>query len=310
MRISVVIVTYNSARLIDRCLDPVCFCDPNEVQIVVWDNGSTDGTCQRIRSHYPHVELYEGRDNRGFAAGNNAAFEHCTGDAILLINPDAFLQHFEQVSMLASYLERYRDIAAVGPMLVNADGTHQVGDAGWTHRLAHVVGHFLFLHRISPVFKSIYLTHPSLLAGGPVDVDWLCGACVLVRREVINEVGGLDETIFMYGEDVEWSERMRSRGHRLLYVPSIRVLHLQGGTQKDNAATLFVSRKWIDALSLRLSRQAPRWKFAAFKTTLVLGFFLRMIVYSLFDTFRRGHSFERAKAMYSYTGYSAGLKRM
>ena len=308
MKISIVIVTYNSKGLIDRCLRPFLSCKSSEVQIVIWDNNSPDGTFTYIKEQYPQFKLCGGTDNRGFAAGNNAAFPHCTGDYILLLNPDAFLETFEQVTTLAFYLANCPDVAAVGPMLLNHDGTHQVGDAGWEHRLTNVAGHFFFLHRVTPIFKSIYLTNSNLLAADAVDVDWICGACMLVRHDVIREVGGLDEEIFMYGEDVEWADRMCRHGYRLLYVPKVKVLHMQGGTQKDNKNTLFVSKKWIDALSKQISSSSPRWKFIAFKIILIFGFVLRMVIYAVIDIFRGSRTFDRARAMYDYVAYSLTLK--
>ena len=309
MKISVVIVTYNSRQLIDRCLRPFLTCERGDVQVVIWDNNSTDGTFSYVKDHYPQFELRGGRDNLGFAAGNNAAFLHCDGDYVLLLNPDAFLENFEQVTALARALDTSPDVAAVGPMLINADGSHQVGDAGWAHRLANVAGHFFFLHHVSRRFKSIYLTNSSLFSEDRVDVGWICGACMMVRHNVIREVGGMDDGIFMYGEDVEWAERMRHAGHRLLYIPKIKVLHMQGGTQKDNEATLFVSRKWIDALSKELSRSSPRWKFIVFKMILALGFLARMVIYSVLDIVGRRRSFARSRAMYDYFTHSLTLKQ-
>jgi N-acetylglucosaminyl-diphospho-decaprenol L-rhamnosyltransferase len=308
MKISVVIVTYNSSTLIDRCLQPLLNRANSDVQIVIWDNSSPDGTLEYVKSRYPEVQIRGDTGNLGFAAGNNAAFKFCEGDYILLLNPDAFLETFDQVQTLASYLTDNPDVAAVGPMLINSDGSHQVGDAGWSHTLTNVIGHSLFLHRILPGFKSIYLTRPGLLARKSVEVDWICGACMLVRRDVIGRVGGLDEEIFMYGEDVEWCDRMRRINNRLLYIPTVQVLHLQGGTQKDNEDTLFVSKKWIAALVEQIKTSSPRWKVFALKITLVLGFLLRALLYLFADLLRGRVTFHRSRAMFDYALYSLALK--
>jgi len=308
MKISVVIVTYNSITLIDRCLQPLLNDAYSELQIVIWDNNSSDGTFEYIKGRYPDVNIQGGTKNLGFAAGNNAAFQFCEGDYILLLNPDAFLKTFDQVKMLVSYLTNNPDVAAVGPMLINANGSHQVGDAGWSHTLTNVIGHSLFLHRILPNFKSIYLTRPALFVREFVEVDWICGACMLVRRDVIGRVGGLKEEIFMYGEDVEWCERMRRIHVRLLYIPTIQVLHLQGGTQKDSEETLFVSRKWIAALVDQIKSSSPRWKFFALKVTLTLGFLVRAFLYLFADLLRGKVTFHRTRAMLDYASYSLALK--
>ena len=311
MKISVVIVTYNAKEIIDRCLRPFLSCMSADFEIIIWDNNSPDGTFEYLEANYSQLQLYGHVANRGFAAGNNAAFLHCRGDYVLLLNPDVFLETFDQVRALAFYLDNCPDVAAVGPMLLNADGSHQVGDAGWRHGLANIAGHFFLLHRvISPIFKSIYLTNARLLAGDAVEVDWICGACMLVRHAVIRQVGGLDEAFFMYGEDVEWGDRMRRNGHRVLYVPKVRVFHLQGGTQRKDDSALFVSSKWIGALSKEMSNSSPRWKFTAFKIILISGFSLRMVVYGIIDVARGRRKFERSKAMYKYVAYSLTLKRI
>ncbi|MCP3472149.1 glycosyltransferase family 2 protein [Bradyrhizobium sp. CCGUVB1N3] len=307
MKISVVVVTYNSLAFIDRCLEPLLGIPDSEIQIIVWDNNSSDGTFQYIRDRYPKVELRGGADNRGFAAGNNAAFQYCEGEYVLLLNPDAFLKSFDQIRSLASILTENPDAAAAGPMLVNPDGSHQVGDAGWSHTLLNAVGHTLFLHRIIPGVKSIYLTRPGLLLRELVDVDWICGACLLVRRDIIARVGGLKEEIFMYGEDVEWCERMRGIDRRVLYVPSLQVVHLQGGTQKSDETALFVSHKWIAALAKHVKASSPRWHFVALKFALILGFLIRALLYFFSDLAHGRMSIHRTKAMCSYAVYSAGL---
>jgi N-acetylglucosaminyl-diphospho-decaprenol L-rhamnosyltransferase len=274
MKISVVIVTYNSKPFIDRCLRPLIPHIGYNLEVVVWDNASPDGTFEYLKQ-YSEIRLFGGTSNLGFAAGNNAAFEYCNGDYLLLLNPDAFLDSVEPIWALARHLDTIVEVAAVGPRLVNADGSHQVGDCGWEHNLQHSVGHFLFLHHIFPRVKSLFLTNASLLNNGLVDVDWICGACMLVRKSAIDRIGPMDSSFFMYSEDAEWGMRMRRNGYRILYEPSVKVLHMQGGTQKSGLEEPFFSTKWLDSLAVLLSHKNNAFTFLAFKITLFLGFFLR-----------------------------------
>lgn len=303
MKISVVIVTYNSIALIDRCLAPLVCESSSDLEIVVWDNNSPDGTFEYVKEKYPQIKLFGGNGNLGFAKANNAAFGHCTGDYILLLNPDAFLASVCQVRELAAFAGTQSGIGAVGPMLINPGGDHQVGDAGWNVNLMSAMGHFLFFHRIVARFRSIYITNPALFSEKAVAVDWVCGACMLVRTSVVRSVGGLDERIFMYGEDVEWGSRIRHSGFRILYIPSVKILHLQGGTQKRGEAETFSSVKWIDALLVEVSSRSSYLEFSAFKLVLFVGFVLRMFAYFFSSAIRRDSNLLRCVTMRDYASY-------
>ncbi|WP_191057933.1 glycosyltransferase family 2 protein [Geminicoccus harenae] len=279
--LSIVIVTYQSKHYMDRNLKPITSADgAHDIEIVVWDNASTDGTAEFVRERYPSVRVIASDVNLGYARANNQALKWCRGRSVLFLNPDAFIGDISDILELERLLYQTDDLAAVGPRLVNADGSHQVGDAGWATTLLSVAGHALFLHRVCKSIPSIYLTNPKLLASNSVEVDWICGACMLARRQVIDEIGGFDDQIFMYGEDVEWGERARKRGYRLNYVPSIGVLHIQGGSQRHEQLSFF-STKWMDSRALRLQQQGSRQAFVVFKLLLVVGFGLRSAIHLL-----------------------------
>lgn len=277
--VSVVIVTWRSRHLIDRCLKPFVG-HPAWLEVIVHDNASPDGTPEHIASAYPWVRLTAGDDNLGFGRGNNAAFALCRGRYILMLNPDAFLDDLDPLRFMAGFLENEPTVAVAGPQLVHPDGRHQVGDAGWATSLLSVMGHALWLHRIFAAVPATYLSNPALLKSDVVDVDWICGACLMARRETVVQVGGFAEDIFMYGEDVELGERIRAAGWRIAYLPSVRVLHLQGATQKADG-DVYVSTRWIDGLfaakAMGVHNDAPRR--LALRAILACGFGLRALAY-------------------------------
>lgn len=306
--ISVVIVTFNSRSFIDRCLAPLATSAP-EVEVIVWDNASSDGTAEHVGREYPWVRLFASPENLGFSRGNNAAFAECTGRYVLLLNPDAFLDSLEQVFELAEVLETDPQVGAVGPQLLHADGSHQVGDAGWRPRLVSVTGHFLLLHRASPAIPSIYLSNASLLRRARVDVDWLCGACMMVRKEVIDRTGGFDASIFMYGEDMEWGERIRDAGHRVVYLPQTEVVHLQGASQRADGQT-FYSTRYLDQLFLVLGRRYGAAGLTLMRTMMAAGFVLRAGRYYA-RAWGTGASSDvsRARNMWRYARHTLASKR-
>jgi GT2 family glycosyltransferase len=135
--------------------------------------------------------------------------------------------------------------------LVLPDGRHQVGDAGFRPTLRTTANHFLFLSQLSRGrLPGVFLTGPPDRA--PRDVDWVSGAALLVRADVIRAVGPLDDSIFLYGEDVEWGCRMRDHGVRIHYLPDLEILHLQGTSAKQSSETAR-SVLWLHNL------RAPTW---------------------------------------------------
>ena len=277
--VSVVVVTWNSRDLIDRCLKPFAeFAD--WLEVIVYDNNSPDETADYIAKNYPWVHLIWGTENLGFGRGNNAAFTRCRGRYVLMLNPDAFLDSLAPIAAMRATLDASPDVAAVGPQLVHENGRHQVGDAGWSTRLTSVAGHVFWLHRAISSVPSIYVSNPSLLGRPSVEVEWLCGACMMVRRSVLEDLKGFDESIFMYGEDVDLGERICASGHRILYIPHIRVVHVQGATQKAKGAVYF-SSGWMDARAKRLAINRSFLTYLAFRTILIMGFGLRFALLTL-----------------------------
>jgi GT2 family glycosyltransferase len=299
-RISVVIVTYNSKNLIDRCLRPLLEDQNGTFEIVVWDNDSADGTAGYVRTLYETVTVIASDKNLGFAGGNNAAFAYCHAPYVALLNPDAFLPSAMVLNELVDRLETMPDIGMIAPRLINQDGSHQVGDSGWSPTALTVIAHSFFLHRLCGRFPSLYLTNPGLLAKPLVEVDWVCGACLVTRRTIIDEVGGLNNEIFMYGEDVEWGGRVRSLGHKVMYVPTLSVLHLQGATQRDEAE-LFRSTKWLDNLILRVTRPMSLLDRVIIVISLIAGFLLRGALYGIIGCLSgSARRIGRARIMFSY----------
>lgn len=278
LQVSVIIVSYNSLDFIERCLTP--FLDDSErwFEVIVYDNHGQDGVAELLLTKYPAVKYVLADKNVGFGTGNNRAIELARGEHLLLLNPDAFISDASIVRRLVSAISPSRT-AAVAPRLVNIDGSHQVGDAGWAGSITSIIGHAWLLSKIFSKFPSLYLTNDRLLNESCVNVDWLCAACMLVKRRAWEEVGGFDERIFMYGEDVDWGVRARSLGWKMTYLPNIAVTHLQGATQKGSS--VFYSTKWIDALYYGLRKEHSRFYVFIAGAALSSGFAVQGLVAKL-----------------------------
>lgn len=284
-RATVVIVTWNSAHLIERCLAPF-HSSRARPRVVVYDNASSDNTVATIRKNFAWVHLIEGDDNIGFGRANNVALSRDDSEFYILLNPDAFVSNMNDVESLLKELDRSPDVGAVGPMLLHGDGTHQVGDAGWATSLRSVVGHVFGFHKFLTAMPSIYLSNKSLLTKSTVEVDWICGACLVIRRDAWRQMQGFDDSIFMYGEDVDLGERLKKSGWRCIYVPEIKVTHLQGGTQ-GAAETSYYSSKWMLARARRFANNNNLIRYGVLKKTFVWGYALRYLALKIFSSRRK-----------------------
>ena len=221
--VSVVVVTFNSRAWIERCLGSV-----RGYEAIVVDNGSSDGTPELVREKFPDVRVIE-QENLGMGAGNNAGMRVASGRYFLLLNSDAWVVG-DAVERLARFAEEHSDAAVVGPRLLNPDGSLQRSARGFP-TLWRLATEYLFLRKLAP--RSRLLN--AFYAGGfdhdrISEVDWLFGACLLVRRDAADEVGLFDEDFFMFSEETDWAYRFRDAGWKVYFFPGAEVVHVGGGS--------------------------------------------------------------------------------
>lgn len=230
--VSVIIPNWNTRDLLARALDAVAVSAaelPHEVIVV--DNGSTDGSLELLRARYPAVRVIANDRNLGFAAANNQGLALARGAACLLLNSDAAPEPAAIPVLWAALVERPR-AGVVGPRLLNADGSLQ----GSRRRFPTPATLFVESTPVAGLPPARRLVRRFHLADVPEAavqaVDWLVGACLLVRREAVAAAGPLDARFFMYAEEVEWQWRIRRAGWEVWYYPAARVLH-DGGRSSE-----------------------------------------------------------------------------
>lgn len=227
--VSAVTVSYNSARDLPDCIRSLRAEGVEE--IVVVDNGSTDGSAAAVRASDPAVTVVEAGANLGFGTGINLGADRVTGEYLLVLNPDTVVEP-GTVKALAEALDRDPGMALVGPRMENLDGTLYPSVRRFPD-LAVALGHaFVGLVRPANPFTRRYrmldLDHDNPAA----DVDWVSGACMLVRRSAFDAISGFDEGYFMYVEDVDLCWRLGQAGWRIGYEPAGRVVHALGGSSR------------------------------------------------------------------------------
>jgi N-acetylglucosaminyl-diphospho-decaprenol L-rhamnosyltransferase len=233
--VAISIVNWNTREHLMRCLEALeSACAGVVADVVVVDNASSDGSADAVRTRFPEVRLFAMAENIGFAAANNLAIANSTGEAVLVLNPDIYLSR-EALEGMLEFLRSRPDAGGVGAVLTGHDGEVQ---ASFFRRVPNRMQVLLFYTTLELLTKKIpflrrrYL-EPDLRGRAPVPVDQLPGACCLLRRTVIDEVGLLDPDYFIWFEDVDWCYRMRRAGHTLYALPSLKALHA-GGASFEN----------------------------------------------------------------------------
>jgi len=235
--ISIVIVSHNTRELLRACLQSIrAHRDGYAVETIVVESDSHDGTAAMVREGFPEVILLEAGENTGFARGNNLGIARARGRAILLLNPDTEL-NAGALAALHHALTMDPAVGVVGPLLRYPDGTIQPSRRRFPTLATALVE--------STLIQEWWPRHPALARyyyadtpdDRPHDVDWLVGACLLVRREVFATAGVLDERLFLYAEEPEWCWRVRRAGWRVRYVPEAEVRHHEGSSTGQNITT-------------------------------------------------------------------------
>lgn len=228
MKLSIIIVNYNVKYFLEQCLLSVRAAVAGmEVEVIVVDNHSTDGSLDYLRPRFPEVTFVENADNPGFAKANNQAIRQCQGEYVLLLNPDTVVGE-ESLRTLCYRMDEDNTIGAIGVKMIDAHGrflpeSKRAFPTPWV-AFCKVFG----LERLSPRSpRFARYALPYLDPDKEHEVEVLAGAFMLIRREALDKVGLLDESFFMYGEDIDLSYRLTRGGYRNLYLPE-RLLHYKG----------------------------------------------------------------------------------
>ena len=234
--LSIVIVSWNTARLLENCLVSIRANPPNlAFETWVVDNASTDGSPLMLREKYPQVNLVENRENGGFARANNQAIRRCTGKYILLLNPDTVVAA-GTLQALINFLDKHPGAGAVGAKILNPDGSLQISSHP-RPTLSRELWRLFHLDSFSPY--AMY-SPAKWETDQPQEVDLVAGSCLLLRKEVLDDVGLLDEDYFIYTEEVDLCYRIQHAGWRIYWVPEAEVVHFGGQSTQQVPTEMFL----------------------------------------------------------------------
>jgi GT2 family glycosyltransferase len=231
--LSICVLTLNACDYLRACLQSLQRRTTVAYEIIVVDNGSTDGTRDMLTTEFPTVTVIRNEENLGYTYPNNQAMRVAKGRFITLLNPDT-LMHSHAIDRLFGFLESHSEVGIVGPKVLNPDGTLQAPCRRGDARPWAVISYFSGLSRLFPdkaFFNGYLLTH--LDEDQTNAVDGVSGSCMLIRREVIDDIGYLDEMFFAYQEDADYCLRARKAGWQVYYYPEAQITHFggQGGSR-------------------------------------------------------------------------------
>jgi len=234
--LSIIIVNWNTKELLLNCLESI-FRHPANLtfEVIVVDNGSSDSSVPAVREHYPNINLIANSSNLGFARANNQAIRSTVSRYCLLLNSDAELTP-EALRGMFEFMEENPQVGIAGAKLLNRDGSMQNS----FDNIPSLTTELLNKSLLRAILPRRYPSKKSAITS-PVEIESVIGACMLIRRKALDEVGLLDENYFLFLEETDLCFRMHKAGWKVFYLPQIEVYHLQGKSKAIDPG-----RAWIE----------------------------------------------------------------
>ena len=288
MDLSIIIVNYNVKEFLQQALTSIQQAGRSlDYEVIVVDNASSDGSVELIREKFPDVRLIANEENHGFAVANNQAMKIARGNFILLLNPDTIVQE-NTFSVILDFFRQHSDCGMIGCKILNPDGSLQLAcrrsfPTPWV-AFTKIVGLSRLLPR-SKLFGKYNLTY--LNPNETYEVEAISGSFMFFRREVMEQIGYLDESFFMYGEDLDWCFRVREAGWKIYYLPDTQIIHFKGESSKKSDTDLIL--QFYRAMKLFVEKHyqnryfhVPQWLLmAGIWTRALLTFISRLFSYIL-----------------------------
>lgn len=264
MDLSIIIVSWNTREILADCLASIYNNPPAcrfEVRVV--DNASSDGTIPMLYQRFPQVSLVESVENLGFARANNLAISLAKGARyVLLLNPDTIV-YPGALQKMVSYMDEHPEVGAVGPRLLNPDGSLQTS----CYVAPTLSREFTRMFHLEKIFPEACYQMDKWELEKPRDVDIIQGACLVLRKTALDRVGLLDESFFIYSEDFDLCYRLQKNGWRQVWLPDAEVIHYGAQSTSQVSAEMFLHLYQAKMKFMRKhygGKAVPAYKFILF----------------------------------------------
>lgn len=228
--LSIILVNYNGSNFLYKCLNSIQqFVNCWECEVIIVDNCSTDDSVKIIKDNFPSFKLICSPTNLGFCKANNLAAKDSQSEHLLFLNTDTILIE-NTPKILSDYLKQNEDIAAIGSRITFEDGSYQLSCGNLPNLVVEFLDKIRYIldNKWHSIFSIFYNRQYSTVK----EVGWLTGACLMMRRDIFEQIGGFDENFFMYFEDKDICKRVREAGFKVVYYPKTSLIHLLGGSSK------------------------------------------------------------------------------
>ena len=231
IKLSIIVLSFNTKDYLKQTLKSIK--EKKDWELVVVDNGSEDGSVEMVKKSFPHAKLYETGKNLGFAGGNNVGIKKAKGKYVMLLNSDTVVVD-DALEKMVDYLEEHKKVGAVGPKFVLSDGAIDMACHRGLPTPWNAVAYFLKLEQLFPNSKLFGGYHRSWEDFESIhEVPVICAGAMIVRRKVVDEVGILDDSFFLYAEDIDWCKRIYDAGWKLVYNPEAKIIHYKSKSGKS-----------------------------------------------------------------------------
>jgi GT2 family glycosyltransferase len=293
--LSIIIVNWNTKEFLLSCLKSVFEKEKGiSREVIVVDNGSQDGSGNEVKKVFPFIHLIENKKNNGFAKAVNQGLQKASGKYALLLNPDTRVKH-GTIERLVSFMDSNSNIGVAGGQLLNSDGSRQNSIANFPSLSTELLNKSFLRWLFPEKFPGKEKDYPE-----PIEVDSVIGACMMVRRDAIDQVGLLDEDYFLFLEETDWCYQMKRVGWKIYHVPDAEVYHFQGKSaekeKRKARVEYFRSRYYF----FKKNKGKLQWFILLVGLLIRLGFELLFMTVASSVTFFAIKGWRKKLAIYTY----------
>lgn len=293
--LSIIIVNWNAKEFILHCLENLnSIIKNNLLEVIIVDNRSIDGSGEEIKKLFPNFKLIENKTNLGFAKAVNQGLRLSESKYVLLLNPDTLIRE-EALIKLKTFMDNHPDVGIAGAQLINEDGSKQNSIANFPSLVTELLNKRLLRWLLPERFPGKERQYHE-----PIEVDSVIGACMMVRREAIEQVGLMDEDYFLFFEETDLCYRMKRAGWKIYHVPQAQIIHFQGKSaekEKERAKVEYYRSRYI---FFKKNRGISQWLILLIG--LMVKLILSFILYGILNliTFFKFQKIKRRFKIYCY----------
>jgi len=230
--LSIIIVNWNTKMLVLDCIASIYgTVKRHSFEVIMVDNGSTDGSAEEVSHAHPGVRMIRNSSNCGYSCANNLAMKQMRGRYAVILNSDTYLKESSMDAMV-DFMDHHPEAGICGPQLLNVDDTKQNSTGDSPVMLSEFMSKRVIRVLFPKIYHRAFKTRLAVIEE-PAQVDVVMGACMMVRKKAIESVGILDEDYFLFYEEIDWCYRMRHGGWKVYYFPQAKIYHLGGQSRKD-----------------------------------------------------------------------------